>query len=109
MIVCPYNESFLVLVLQTDHSRIARTSSRPLNATINLRVSIHTPRWCSPPKSTTAVGGIGRSSLLLTNKVTHRITSASSYLGQGVWLDLYRRAIDDAAGISRRVFCIDAW
>ena len=24
MIVCPYNESFLVLVLQTDHSRIAR-------------------------------------------------------------------------------------
>jgi len=97
MIVCPYNESFLVLVLQTDHSRIAgllaarwgNDEFARLNpyASMVLAAQEHDSGWWDWEIKPT-VNEQGYPSDYI---------GSIKHLGQGVWLDLYRRAIDRLA------------
>jgi Protein of unknown function (DUF3891) len=94
MIVCPYNDSFLVLVLQTDHSRIAGllaahwgndefASVNPY-ASMVLAAQEHDSGWWDWEIKPT-VNEQGYPSDYI---------GSIKHLGQGVWLDLYRRAIE---------------
>jgi hypothetical protein len=97
MIVCPYNESFLVLVLQTDHSRIAgllaarwgNDEFARLNpyASMVLAAQEHDSGWWDWEIKPT-VNEQGYPSDYI---------GSIKHLGQGVWLDLYRRAIERLA------------
>jgi hypothetical protein len=97
MIVCPYNESFLVLVLQTDHSRIAgllaahwgNDEFAGLNpyASMVLAAQEHDSGWWDWEIKPT-VNEQGYPSDYI---------GSIKHLGQGVWLDLYRRAIERLA------------
>jgi Protein of unknown function (DUF3891) len=96
MIVCPY-ESFLVLVLQTDHSRIAgllaahwgNDEFARLNpyASMVLAAQEHDSGWWDWEIKPT-VNEQGYPSDYI---------GSIKHLGQGVWLDLYRRAIERLA------------
>jgi hypothetical protein len=97
MIVCPYNESFLVLVLQTDHSRIAgllaahwgNDEFARLNpyASMVLAAQEHDSGWWDwEIKPTVNEQGYPADYI-----------GSIKHLGQGVWLDLYRRAIERLA------------
>jgi len=97
MIVCPYNESFLVLVLQTDHSRIAgllaarwgNDEFASLNpyASMVLAAQEHDSGWWDWEIKPT-VNEQGYPSDYI---------GSIKHLGQGVWLDFYRRAIERLA------------
>ena len=97
MIVCPYNDSLLVLVLQTDHSRIAgllaahwgNDEFAPLNpyASMVLAAQEHDSGWWDWEIKPT-VNEQGYPSDYI---------GSIKHLGQGVWLDLYRRAIERLA------------
>lgn len=97
MIVCPYNESFLVLVLQTDHSRIAgllaahwgndKFASLNPYASMVLAAQEHDSGWWDWEIKPT-VNEQGYPSDYI---------GSIKHLGQGVWLDLYRRAIERLA------------
>jgi Protein of unknown function (DUF3891) len=96
MIVCPY-ESFLVLVLQTDHSRIAgllaarwgndQFASLNPYASMVLAAQEHDSGWWDWEIKPT-VNEQGYPSDYI---------GSIKHLGQGVWLDLYRRAIERLA------------
>lgn len=97
MIVCPYNESFLVLVLQTDHSRIAGLLAAHWGndefarlhpyASMVLAAQEHDSGWWDWEIKPT-VNEQGYPSDYI---------GSIKHLGQGVWLDLYRRAIERLA------------
>lgn len=97
MIVCPYNESFLVLVLQTDHSRIAgllaahwgndKFASLNPYASMVLAAQEHDSGWWDWEIKPT-VNEQGYPSDYI---------GSIKHLGQGVWLDLYRHAIERLA------------
>ncbi len=92
MIVCPYNESFLVLVLQTDHSRIAgllaahwgndKFASLNPYASMVLAAQEHDSGWWDWEIKPT----------LNEQGSPSDYIGSIKHLGQGVWLDLYRRA-----------------
>jgi Protein of unknown function (DUF3891) len=97
MMVCPYNESFLVLVLQTDHSRIAgllaahwgndKFASLYPYASMVLAAQEHDSGWWDwEIKPTLSEQGSPSDYI-----------GSIKHLGQGVWLDLYRRAIERLA------------
>jgi hypothetical protein len=96
MIVCPYNES-LVLVLQTDHSRIAgllaahwgNDKFARLNpyASMVLAAQEHDSGWWDWEIKPT----------LNEQGYPSDYIGSIKHLGQGVWLDLYRRAIERLA------------
>jgi len=93
MIVCPHNES-LVLVLQTDHSRIAgllaahwgNDKFARLNpyASMVLAAQEHDSGWWDWEIKPT----------LNEQGYPSDYIGSIKHLGQGVWLDLYRRAIE---------------
>ena len=97
MIVCPYNESFLVLVLQTDHSRIAgllaahwgndKFASLNPYASMVLAAQEHDSGWWDWEIKPT----------LNEQGYPSDYIGSIKHLGQGVWLDLYRRAIERLA------------
>lgn len=97
MIVCPYNESSLVLVLQTDHSRIAgllaahwgNDKFARLNpyASMVLAAQEHDSGWWDWEIKPT----------LNEQGYPADYIGSIKHLGQGVWLDLYRRAIERLA------------
>jgi hypothetical protein len=97
MIVCPYNESLLVLVLQTDHSRIAgllaahwgNDEFASLNpyASMVLAAQEHDSGWWDWEIKPT----------LNEQGYPSDYIGSIKHLGQGVWLDLYRRAIERLA------------
>ena len=97
MIVCPYNESFLVLVLQTDHSRIAgllaahwgndKFASLNPYASMVLAAQEHDSGWWDWEIKPT----------LNEQGSPSDYIGSIKHLGQGVWLDLYRRAIERLA------------
>jgi hypothetical protein len=97
MIVCPYNESSLVLVLQTDHSRIAgllaahwgNDKFARLNpyASMVLAAQEHDSGWWDWEIKPT----------LNEQGYPSDYIGSIKHLGQGVWLDLYRRAIERLA------------
>jgi hypothetical protein len=94
MMVCPYDESHLVLILQTDHSRIAgqlaahwgNDEFARLNpyASMVLAAQEHDSGWWDWEIKPT---------LNDQGKPSDYIGSIK-HLGKGVWLDLYRRAIE---------------
>jgi len=96
MIVCPYNQS-LVLVLQTDHSRIAglvaahwgNDKFARLNpyASMVLAAQEHDSGWWDWEIKPT----------LNEQGYPSDYIGSIKHLGQGVWLDLYRRAIERLA------------
>ena len=96
MIVCPHNES-LVLVLQTDHSRIAgllaahwgNDKFARLNpyASMVLAAQEHDSGWWDWEIKPT----------LNEQGYPSDYIGSIKHLGQGVWLDLYRRAIERLA------------
>jgi hypothetical protein len=96
MIVCPYNDS-LVLVLQTDHSRIAgllaahwgNDKFARLNpyASMVLAAQEHDSGWWDWEIKPT----------LNEQGYPSDYIGSIKHLGQGVWLDLYRRAIERLA------------
>jgi len=97
MIVCPYNESFLVLVLQTDHSRIAGLLAAHWGndkfarlhpyASMVLAAQEHDSGWWDWEIKPT----------LNEQGSPSDYIGSIKHLGQGVWLDLYRRAIERLA------------
>ena len=96
MIVCPYTES-VVLVLQTDHSRIAgllaahwgNDKFARLNpyASMVLAAQEHDSGWWDWEIKPT----------LNEQGYPSDYIGSIKHLGQGVWLDLYRRAIERLA------------
>jgi hypothetical protein len=97
MMVCPYDESHLLVILQTDHSRIAgllaahwgNDEFARLNpyASMVLAAQEHDSGWWDWEIKPT---------LNDEGKPSDYIGSIK-HLGQGVWLDLYRRAIERLA------------
>ena len=97
MIVCPYNDSSLVLILQTDHSRIAgllaahwgNEKFARLNpyASMVLAAQEHDSGWWDWEIKPT----------LNEQGYPSDYIGSIKHLGQGVWLDLYRRAIERLA------------
>jgi Protein of unknown function (DUF3891) len=97
MMVCPYDESRLVLILQTDHSRIAgllaahwgNDEFARLNpyASMVLAAQEHDSGWWDWEIKPT---------LNDQGKPSDYIGSIK-HLGKGVWLDLYRRGIERLA------------
>jgi hypothetical protein len=97
MMVCPYNESHLLLILQTDHSRIAgllaahwgNAEFARLNpyASMVLAAQEHDSGWWDW-EIKPSVNEQGCPSDYI---------GSIRHLGQGVWLDLYRRAIERIA------------
>ena len=96
MIVCPYNDS-LVLVLQTDHSRIAgllaahwgndKFARLDPYASMVLAAQEHDSGWWDWEIKPT----------LNEQGYPSDYIGSIKHLGQGVWLDLYRRAIERLA------------
>ena len=97
MMVCPYDESHLLLILQTDHSHIAgllaahwgNDEFAGLNpyASMVLAAQEHDSGWWDWEIKPT-VNEQGYPSDYI---------GSIKHLGQGVWLDLYRRAINRLA------------
>jgi hypothetical protein len=97
MMVCPYNESSLLLILQIDHSRIAGLLAAHWGndqfARLNPYVSVvlaaqeHDSGWWDW-EIKPSVNEQGYPSDYI---------GSIKHLGQGVWLDLYRRAIERLA------------
>jgi hypothetical protein len=97
MMVCPYNESHVLLVLQIDHSRIAgllaahwgnAEFAKPSPyASMVLAAQEHDSGWWDWEIKPT-VNQEGRPSDYI---------GSIKHLGQGVWLDLYRHAIERVA------------
>jgi hypothetical protein len=97
MMVCPYNESSLLLILQIDHSRIAgllaahwgNDQFARLNpyASVVLAAQEHDSGWWDW-EIKPSVNEQGYPSDYI---------GSIKHLGQGVWLDLYRRAIERLA------------
>lgn len=97
MMVCPYNESYLLLILQTDHSRIAGLLAAHWGndefarldpyASMVLAAQEHDSGWWDWEIKPTL------------NEQGHPSDYIGSikHLGQGVWLDLYRHAIERLA------------
>jgi hypothetical protein len=97
MMVCPYDDSRLLLILQTDHSRIAGLLAahwgndqfaklRPY-ASMVLAAQEHDSGWWDW-EIKPSVNEQGYPSDYI---------GSIKHLGQGVWLDLYRRAIERLA------------
>lgn len=97
MMVCPYDDSKLLLILQTDHSRIAGVLAahwgndqfarlRPY-ASMVLAAQEHDSGWWDW-EIKPSVNEQGYPSDYI---------GSIKHLGQGVWLDLYRRAIERLA------------
>ena len=97
MMVCPYDESHLLLILQTDHSRIAgllaahwgNDEFARLNpyASMVLAAQEHDSGWWDWEIKPT----------LNEQGFPSDYIGSIKHLGQGVWLDLYRRAIERIA------------
>jgi hypothetical protein len=97
MMVCPYDDSRLLLILQTDHSRIAGllaahwgndqfTRLRPYSSMV-LAAQEHDSGWWDW-EIKPSVNEQGYPSDYI---------GSIKHLGQGVWLDLYRHAIERLA------------
>jgi hypothetical protein len=97
MMVCPYDDSRLLLILQTDHSRVAGllaahwgndqfTKLRPYGSMV-LAAQEHDSGWWDW-EIKPSVNEQGYPSDYI---------GSIKHLGQGVWLDLYRRAIERLA------------
>jgi hypothetical protein len=97
MMVCPYDDANVLLILQTDHSRIAGLLAahwgndqfaklRPY-ASMVLAAQEHDSGWWDW-EIKPSVNDQGYPSDYI---------GSIKHLGQGVWLDLYRRAIDRLA------------
>lgn len=97
MMVCPYDDSRVLLILQTDHSRIAGLLAahwgndqfarlRPY-ASMVLAAQEHDSGWWDW-EIKPSVNEQGHPSDYI---------GSIKHLGQGVWLDLYRRAIERLA------------
>jgi hypothetical protein len=97
MMVCPYDESHILLVLQTDHSRIAgllaahwgNDEFARLNpyASMVLAAQEHDSGWWDWEIKPT----------LNEQGFPSDYIGSIKHLGQGVWLDLYRHAIERLA------------
>jgi hypothetical protein len=97
MMVCPYDESHLLLILQTDHSRIAgllaahwgNDEFARLNpyASMVLAAQEHDSGWWDWEIKPT----------LNEQGFPSDYIGSIKHLGQGVWLDLYRHAIERLA------------
>lgn len=98
MMVCPYDASRLLLILQTDHSRIAGLLAahwgndqfarlRPYSSMV-LAAQEHDSGWWDW-EIKPSVNDQGFPSDYI---------GSIKHLGQGVWLDLYRHAIERLAG-----------
>lgn len=97
MMVCPYDDSTVLLILQTDHSRIAGLLAahwgneqfaklRPYSSMV-LAAQEHDSGWWDW-EIKPSVNDQGYPSDYI---------GSIKHLGQGVWLDLYRRAIERIA------------
>lgn len=97
MMVCPYDDSRLLLILQTDHSRVAGLLAahwgndqfaklRPYGSMV-LAAQEHDSGWWDW-EIKPSVNEQGYPSDYI---------GSIKHLGQGVWLDLYRRAIERLA------------
>jgi hypothetical protein len=97
MMVCPYDDSRLLLILQTDHSRIAgwlaahwgndRFAQLRPYASMVLAAQEHDSGWWDwEIKPSVNEQGYPADYI-----------GSIKHLGQGVWLDLYRRAIERLA------------
>ena len=97
MMVCPYDDSNVLLILQTDHSRIAGLLAarwgndqfaklQPYSSMV-LAAQEHDSGWWDW-EIKPSVNGQGYPSDYI---------GSIKHLGQGVWLDLYRRAIERVA------------
>jgi hypothetical protein len=97
MMVCPYDDSRILLILQTDHSRVAGLLAahwgnnqfarlQPYNSMV-LAAQEHDSGWWDW-EIKPSVNEQGYPSDYI---------GSIKHLGQGVWLDLYRRAIERVA------------
>ena len=77
MMVCPYDDERLLLILQVDHSKVTGWL-RPIGAMTLSRGLLLMPRWSWLLRSTTPAGGTGRSSRRSTTKDCRRTISAAS-------------------------------
>ena len=97
MMVCPYDDSRLLLILQTDHSRIAGLLAahwgndqfarlRPYSSMVLAAQEHDSGWWDWEIKPSVNEQGFPSDYI-----------GSIKHLGQGVWLDLYRRAIERLA------------
>ena len=108
MMVCPYDDSRVLLILQTDHSRIAGVLAAHWGndqfaklqpyASMVLAAQEHDSGWWDW-EIKPSVNEQGYPSDYI---------GSIKHLGQGIWLDLYRRAIERIArSISTLHICLE--
>src|SRR5215467_7388823 len=96
MIVCPHNQSF-VLVLQTDHSRIAGLLAAHWGNDKFARLNPYASMVLAAQEHDSGWWGWEIKPTLNEQGYPSDYIGSIKHLGQGVWLDLYRRAIERLA------------
>jgi hypothetical protein len=97
MMVCPYSESFLLLVLQTDHSRIAGLLAAHWGNDEFARLSPYASMVLAAQEHDSGWSDWEIKPTLNDQGLPSDYIGSIKHLGQGIWLDLYRRAIERLA------------
>ena len=97
MMVCTYNESHVSLVLQTDHSRIAGLLAAHWGNDEFARVNPYASMVLAAQEHDSGWWDWEIKPTLNEQGYPSDYIGSIKHLGQGVWLDLYRRAIERLA------------
>jgi Protein of unknown function (DUF3891) len=97
MMVCPYDDSRLLLILQTDHSRIAGLLAARWGNDQFARLQPYTSMVLAAQEHDSGWWDWEIKPSVNEQGCPSDYIGSIKHLGQGVWLDLYRRAIERIA------------
>jgi hypothetical protein len=97
MMVCPYDDSRLLLILQTDHSRIAGLLAARWGNDQFARLQPYTSMVLAAQEHDSGWWDWEIKPSVNEQGYPSDYIGSIKHLGQGVWLDLYRRAIERLA------------
>ena len=97
MMVCPYGESHLLLILQTDHSRVAGLLAAHWGNGEFARVNPYASMVLAAQEHDSGWWDWEIKPSVNEQGYPSDYIGSIKHLGQGVWLDLYRRAVERLA------------
>lgn len=97
MMVCPYNDANLLLILQTDHSRIAGMLAAHWGNEQFAKLRPYTSMVLAAQEHDSGWWDWEIKPFVNEQGYPSDYIGSIKHLGQGVWLDLYRRAIERVA------------